>query len=174
LTTGRVALEQKIRNELQARVDGYRAGVRILSFRLEDVHPSVEVVDAFRDVSGAYEEKSRMINEAEAYRNEQIALARGTAKARVEQASAYRAGRTNRAAGDAGRFTEREAAFRAAPGPTETRLYLETIEQVLPGKKKLIVDRSKTPRRLFMMEDGVEFPGAPGFSARQAGPEVRP
>lgn len=174
LTTGRVALEQKIRNELQARVDGYRAGVRILSFRLEDVHPSVEVVDAFRDVSGAYEEKNRMINEAEAYRNEQIALARGTAKARVEQASAYTAGRTNRAAGDAGRFTEREAAFRAAPGPTETRLYLETIEQVLPGKKKLIVDRSKTPRRLFMMEDGVEFPGAPGFSPRQAGPEVRP
>jgi Cu+-exporting ATPase len=168
LTTGRVALEQEIRRELQARLDGYRAGVRILSVRLQDVHPSVEVVDAFRDVSGAYEEKNRMINEAEAYRNEQIALARGNAKARVEQASAYAAVRTNRAAGDAGRFTEREAAFRAAPGPTETRLYLETIEQVLPGKKKLIVDRSKTPRRLFMMEDGVEFPGGAAFSAQAA------
>ncbi len=168
LTTGRVALEQKIRNELQARLDGYRAGVRVLSFRLEDVHPSVEVVDAFRDVSGAYEEKNRMINEAEAYRNEQIALARGNAKARVEQASAYTTGRTNRASGDAGRFTEREAAFRAAPGPTETRLYLETIEQVLPGKKKLIVDRSKTPRRLFMMEDGVELFGG-AASRPQAG-----
>jgi HflK protein len=174
LTTGRVALEQKIRNELQARVDGYRAGVRILGFRLQDVHPSVEVVDAFRDVSGAFEEKNRLINEAEAYRNEQIALARGNARARLEQARAYTAGRTNRAAGDASRFSERETAFRLAPGPTETRLYLETIEQVLPGKKKLIIDRSKTPRRLFMMEDGVEFPGRLGFGPRLAGPEAQP
>ncbi|HZT37868.1 MAG TPA: FtsH protease activity modulator HflK [Bryobacteraceae bacterium] len=174
LTTGRVALEQKIRSELQARVDGYRAGVRILGFRLQDVHPSVEVVDAFRDVSGAFEEKNRLINEAEAYRNEQIALARGNARARLEQARAYTAGRTNRAAGDASRFSERETAFRLAPGPTETRLYLETIEQVLPGKKKLIIDRSKTPRRLFMLEDGVEFPGGLGFGPRLAGPDARP
>ena len=55
------------------------------------------------------------------------------------------------------RFDQREAAFRAAPGPTETRLYLETMEQVLPGKKKLIVDSSKGRRHLFLLEDGVEI-----------------
>lgn len=161
LTTGRQAIEQRVRTELQARLDRFGAGVRVLTFRLEDVHPSADVVDAFRAVSAAFEEKNRLINEAEGYRNEQIALARGNGLARLEQARAYTLGRTNRAEGDAARFDQQEAAFRTAPGPTETRLYLETIEQVLPGKKKLIVDRGKTPRRLFLLEDGVEI-GGPG------------
>jgi len=161
LTTGRMAIEQHVRTELQARLDRYHSGVRVLSVRLEDVHPSVEVVDAFRDVSAAYEEKNRLINEAEGYRNEQVALARGNGKALVEQARAYTLGRDNRAQGDATRFIDREAAYRTAPGPTETRLYLETLEQVLPGKRKLIVDKSKSPRRLFLLEDSVEIGAGP-------------
>jgi len=82
----------------------------------------------------------------------------------------------NRAAGDADRFTARESAFRAAPGPTETRLYLETMETVLPGRKKMIVDRSKTPRRLFLLEDGVEIggPGSPVFSESPRKPAPEP
>jgi HflK protein len=159
LTIGRAAIEQRARRELQARLDRYAAGIRVISLRLQDVHPSLEVVDAFRDVSGAYEEKSRLMNEAEGYRNEQIALARGNAKARLENARSFTLGRVNRATGDAGRFTYREEAFRSAPGPTETRLYLETIEQVLPGKKKLIIDHTRSPRRLFLMEDSVEIGG---------------
>jgi regulator of protease activity HflC (stomatin/prohibitin superfamily) len=133
----------------------------VLGFRLEDVHPSADVVDAFREVSAAFEEKNRLINEAEGYRNEQVALARGNGQARLAQARAYTLGRTNRAEGDAARFTQQEGAYRTAPGPTETRLYLETIEQVLPGKKKLIVDHGKGPRRLLLLEDGVEI-GGPG------------
>ena len=67
-----------------------------------------------------------------------------------------------RAEGDASRFIQEEEAFRTAPGPTETRLYLETMEQVLPGKKKLIVDSGKGRRHLLLLEDGVEIapPGA--------------
>ncbi|HTM50067.1 MAG TPA: FtsH protease activity modulator HflK [Bryobacteraceae bacterium] len=155
LTIGRQAVEQKAHKELQARMDRYNTGVEVLRIKLQDVHPSLEVVDAFRDVSGAYEEKNRMVNEAEGYRNEQVALARGNAKASLQAAAAYNLGRVNRAAGDATRFNSREQAFRAAPGPTETRLYLETMEQVLPGKKKLILDQSKGRRQLFMLEDGV-------------------
>ncbi len=68
----------------------------------------------------------------------------------------------NRANGDASRFVQQEGAYRAAPGTTATRLYLETMEQVLPGKKKLIVDKTKGRRHLLMMEDGVEI-GAPGI-----------
>ena len=111
---------------------------------------------------GAFEEKNRLINEAEGYRNEQVALARGNAKAQVQNANAYTLGRINRAEGDASRFTQEEQAFRTAPGPTETRLYLETMEQVLPGKKKLIVDSGKGRRHLLLLEDGVEIapPGA--------------
>ncbi len=67
----------------------------------------------------------------------------------------------NRAEGDASRFEQREAAFRATPGPAETRLYFETIDQVLPGKRKLIVDHTKSARRLFLLEDGAVLGGTP-------------
>ena len=162
LTTGRRDVERRVREELQQRLDRYAAGIEVLGVRLLDVHPSLEVVDAFRDVSGAYEEKNRMINEAEGYRNEQVALARGNSEARVETAKGYSLGRKNRAEGDATRFVQAESAFRSAPGPTETRLYLETMEQVLPGRKKIIVDASKGRRHLLLLEDGVEIvpPGA--------------
>jgi Cu+-exporting ATPase len=162
LTVGRQAIERRALDELQLRMDKYEAGIRVLRVKLEDAHPALEVVDAFRAVSAAFEEKSRMINEAEGYRNEQVALARGNAKANVQQARAYSMNRTNRAAGDAARFTQAEQAFRTAPGPTETRLYLETMEQVLAGKRKLIVDSGKGRRHLLLLEDGVEIapPGA--------------
>jgi regulator of protease activity HflC (stomatin/prohibitin superfamily) len=146
-----------MRSELQHRLDRYEAGAEVLGVRLLDVHPSTEVVDAFRDVSGAWEEKNRMVNEAEAYRNEQIALARGNAQARLTNAAGYSLGRKNRSLGDSSRFTQAEAAFRSAPGPTETRLYLETIEQVLAGHRKLIIDSSRGRRHLFLIEDGVEI-----------------
>ena len=167
LTVRREAVEQLALAELQRRAARYDTGVRILGVKLEDVHPSSEVVDAFRDVSAAFEEKSRIVNEAEAYRNEQIALARGNARARVESAAAYTLTRSNQAAGDADRFTRREEAYRSAPGPTEARLYLETMEQVLPGRKKLILDNAKGRRHLLLMEDGVALaPSMAGGAAR--------
>jgi Cu+-exporting ATPase len=157
LTTGRESIETRALTELQRRMDGYETGIRVLHVKLQDVHPSLEVVDAFREVSAAFEEKNRLVNEAEGYRNEQVALARGNGKAQVQNANAYTLGRTNRSAGDASRFTQQEQAFRAAPGATETRLYLEAMEQVLPGKRKFIVDSSKNRRQLLLLEDGAEI-----------------
>ena len=156
LTTGRQSIEQRAAIELQRRLDRYDTGLRVLRVKLEDVHPSLEVVDAFRGVSAAFEEKNRLVNEAEGYRNEQVAVARGNAKAQVQNAHAYTLGRTNRAEGDSSRFTQQEQAYRTAPGPTETRLYLETMEQILPGKKKLIMDTGKGRRHLMLLDDGIE------------------
>lgn len=164
LTTGRAELESRVKTELAARLERYETGAEVLSVRVQDVHPSVEVVDAFRDVAGAQEEKVRMVNEAEGYRNEQTALARGQAEARLAASEGYRAGRTNRAEGDAARFQLFEARQRLHPGVTATRLYLETMDEILPGRKKLILD-SKTggKRTLYSIEDGVLLPnmGAP-------------
>lgn len=157
LTRGRRAIEERIRKEMQARLDRYKSGIEVLAVKLLDVHPSLEVVDAFRAVSGAFEEKNRLIDEAEGYRNEQVALARGNAQASLLEAQGYSTGRRNRSLGDAMRFTERESAFRSAPGPTELRLYLETMEQVLPGRRKMIVDAAKGRRNLMLIEDGVEI-----------------
>ncbi len=171
LTTGRKQVEERVRKALQARLDRYTSGVEVLHVQLLDVHPSLEVVDAFRAVSGAYEEKNRMINEAEGYRNEQVALSRGNAKALIAGAEGYSLGKKNRASGDASRFTEEEEAYRGNPAITDTRLYLETMEQVLPGRRKMIVDSSKGRRHLLLLEDGVEIapPGAAIVAPPNAG-----
>jgi len=172
LTTGRRDVEERARGELQRRLDLYGAGVRVLHVKLQDVHPSVEVVDAFREVAGAWEERSRLINVAEGYRNEQVALARGQGQANLRSAQAYSLGRVNRSSGDASRFAQAEQAYRTAPGPTETRLYLETMEQILPGRQKLIIDSRGGRRNLMLVEEGVQIAPAgpalqrpPGFPA---------
>jgi membrane protease subunit HflK len=172
LTSGRPALEARVRAELQARLDRYEAGIEVLAARLLDVHPSIEVVDAFREVSAAFEEKNRLINESEGYRNEQIALARGNAQARVVGAAGYSQGRKNRSQGDASRFVQSEQAFQTGPALTETRLFLESMEQILPGKRKMIVDANKGRRSLFLIEDGVELSPAalPAFGQEPVRP----
>ena len=143
--------KQRVKTELQARLDRYRCGdpralacaSRTCTRRSKWWTPSAMSPARSRRKTG-------MINEAEGYRNEQVALARGNAKASLAQRRRLLASeRVNRAEGDASRFNQREAAFRSAPGPTETRLYLETMEQVLPGKKKLIVDSTKARRQLY-------------------------
>jgi HflK protein len=164
LTTGRQGMEQRVKDLLQQRVDRYAAGVEVLHVKLLDVHPSVEVVDAFREVSGAFEEKNRLINEAEGYRNEQVAVARGNAEARLEMAKGYSVGRVNRADGDAGRFRLFEDAYRTGTGVNDLRLYLETMEEILPGKKKMIIDSSKGHRQLLLLDNGVELsPASPAI-----------
>jgi HflK protein len=158
MTRNRRGIEAAARQELQDRLSRYGAGVRVLQVKLEDVHPSIEVVDAFREVSDAFEEKSRLINEAEGYSNEQIALARGNAAAMLENAKAFQVGRTSRASGDASRFESAADAYRLAPDVTASRLYLETVEQVLPGRNKLIVDKTTSKRQLYLLQNGVQLP----------------
>jgi Cu+-exporting ATPase len=153
LTTGRNEIEKQTAQLAQSRLDAYQSGLRIVAVQLQDVHPSVEVVDAFRNVSSAFEEKNKLINEAEAYRNEQLALARGQALARLAEAAGYTTDRANRAEGDAERFKQAVVAFKLSPNVTETRLYLEAIEQVLAGKKKLIIDASKFGKRQMFFVD---------------------
>jgi HflK protein len=173
LTTDRREFELRTAGELQQRLDGYQTGIRVLSVRLQEVHPSVEVVDAFREVAGALEEKSRLINEAEGYRNEQVALARGQAEARLRNADGYKIGRTNRADGDATRFIEFEQAARNHYAATATRLYLETMEEVLPGRQKLIVDSRGGRKSLYSIEDGINL-APPGVQMTQPPPFVMP
>ncbi len=162
LTSGRVEIERLAQEQVQARLNEYRTGLRVIAVQLQDVHPSIEVVDAFRAVSSAFEEKNTLINQAEAYRNEQVELARGQGLARLSEATGYTVSRANRATGDADRFIQAEQAFRGASGVTETRLYLEGMEQVLAGRKKIIVDASRFGRRqmLFVDQKGVVvYPG---------------
>ena len=173
LTTGRRQAEEQATLLLREQMDLHATGARVLQIRFQDMHPSVEVVDAFREVAGALEEKVRMINEAEGYANEQVALARGRAAALVQEAKGYRTSRSDRAEGDAARFSKLESAHRSAPEVTSTRLYLETMDEILPGRNKLIIDSSGGRRTLWTMEDGV-LVAPPSSQMQQPPPPFQP
>lgn len=158
LTGRRAEVEREVKDLIQRAAEAYGIGVRIVAVQLQDVHPSVEVVDAFRSVATSFEEKNKLINDAEGYRNEQVQVSRGTASAQLAQAASYTTDRTNRSEGDAQRFTRALEAFKLDPNVTETRLYLETIEQVLAGKKKMIIDGSKFGRKQMLFVDPQGIP----------------
>ena len=99
----------------------------------------IAINDAFKDVASAREDRERLRNEAEAYRNEVIPRARGEAERLVREAEGYKVERVNRAQGDAERFLSVLREYRAAKSVTEKRLYLETMEQILPDIQKFVV-----------------------------------
>jgi Cu+-exporting ATPase len=153
LTDGRTEIEQYATELIESTAETHHSGIRVVAVQLQDVHPSVEVVDAFRSVSSAFEEKNKLINESEGYRNEQVQVSRGNALAQLAEAASYNSFRTNRATGDGLRFNQAVEAFRRGPNVTETRLYLETLEQVLTGRKKMIIDSKKFGRRQILFVD---------------------
>jgi HflK protein len=150
LTSGRQQIEEAWRTELEGKLREYASGLEILCVRLQDVHPPVEVVESFRDVASAFEEKITRINEAESYLLEQAHLAQGQNHARRLAADAYSRARIERSLGESLRFVEREQAYRKAPEVTALRLHFEAIEQVLPNKQKYIVDSKNLGRRRFL------------------------
>lgn len=159
LVAERQPLETQVRDLLQERLALYTSGVHVVAVHLQDVHPPVEVVDAFRKVASAFEQKLAMINQAEAYRNEQIPLAKGKAAAQIKSAEAYRVRRVLRALGESQRFTMLSEIYRRFPEVTRQRLYLEAIERALAGKPKVIMDSRKLGRRqmLFVDEKGLSL-----------------
>jgi HflK protein len=137
-TTDRGAIERRVQRGVQARLDGYGAGIELLSVRLLYVHPPAEVHDAFRDVASAQEDKLRTINRAETFAVEKVNRAQGEAAAKVEEAKALEDERVRHAEGDAAGFDLKVEAYQRAPELTRFRLQLETIEVVLPGVQKFV------------------------------------
>lgn len=140
LTEGRADIEAKAREKTQAVLDSYEAGVYISQVKLSEVDPPASVVDAFRDVQAAQADKERLQNEAEAYQNDIIPRARGEAAKMLQEAEAYREQVIARADGEASRFLAVYEAYKQAKDVTRQRIYLETMEQILKGMNKIIVD----------------------------------
>lgn len=139
VTVERAAFEERILTLAQRLLDAAGAGVEVVGVRLQDVHPPLEVVPAFRDVASAREDKSRIMNEALGYMEQTIPTARGDGHRLVLEAEGYTSDRIDRARGDAERFKEMARHYRDSRGVTETRLYLETMESLLAGMEKYIV-----------------------------------
>ncbi len=125
---------------LQEILDAYESGIDIDKVQLQDVQPPEPVRAAFEDVVSANQDANRVVDEAEGYRNEAIPGARAEAVEVVAAASGYRDARIAESTGEAARFLALVAEYRKAPDVTRKRLYLETMEQVLPDVEKVIIE----------------------------------
>ena len=160
ITDGKLKIQSDATVLLQEVLDRYEAGIQVLAVQMQDVHPPQEVSDAFKDVASAREDKSRIINEAEAYRNALLPQARGEAAAILNKAEAYRVARLQQAEGESRRFDALRQEYEKAPDVTRQRLYYETMEEILAASKdKTLLDSGVSGKVLPHMP----LPGTPAF-----------
>jgi membrane protease subunit HflK len=155
LTTARVEISNLVRDEVQEAMERYQNGIQIVTVELQDVVPPRAVQPAFNEVNEARQERERMINEAQKQANQQIPLARGQANRAIAEAEGYATERVNRALGETARFSSILAEYRGAPEVTRTRMYLETLNEVLPqiGSVVVVQDGQVPPVPLLNLRD---------------------
>ncbi len=139
LTAGKFMIQEESKFLLQSILDKYETGIFVVAVQLQDVSPPKQVIAAFKDVASAKEDKNRMINQAEGYRNNVIPKARGEAQAMIREAEGFRVARIARAEGDVAKFNAMLVEYKKAKDVTRKRMYLETMEEILPNIEKYIV-----------------------------------
>ncbi|SFD50123.1 FtsH protease activity modulator HflK [Roseivivax sediminis] len=127
---------------IQGTLNEYESGINVVRVNLDAADPPAEVIDAFREVQAAEQERDRLQRQADAYANRVLAEARGEAAQTLEQAEAYRAQVVNEAIGEASRFISVAQEFNQAPEVTQRRLYLETVERTLGKVDKIVLDEA--------------------------------
>ncbi|MFN7052858.1 MAG: FtsH protease activity modulator HflK, partial [Gemmobacter sp.] len=140
LNRDRGVIAADLRANVQATLDSYNAGINVVRVNFDRADPPREVIDAFREVQAAQQERDRLEKEADAYANRVTAGARGEAAQLLEDAEGYRARVVNAAEGEASRFLSVYEEYVKAPDVTRKRMYLETMEGVLSRMNKVILD----------------------------------
>ncbi len=140
LTTAREEVQSKTRDLIQSILDGYGAGIAIERVQLQKTEAPPPVIDAFNDVQRARQDKEKLQNEAESYRNRIVPTSRGEAAGLIQEATAYRERVIKEAQGEASRFDQIYETYRSAPEVTRRRLYIETLRDVLEKADKVIID----------------------------------
>lgn len=144
LNRDRGIIATRLQEMIQSTLDSYDSGLRVVRVNFDRADPPTQVIDAFRAVQAAEQQRDRLEKEADAYANKVLGQARGDAAQIQEEAEAYRAQVVNGAEGEASRFLAVLAEYRKAPEVTRKRLYLETMEEVLGRVDKLILDDAVT------------------------------
>lgn len=139
LTTARASLANKIQKSLQATLNQYDIGVRIVTVKFQDVNPPEAVKDAFNEVNEAEQQKESLIFQAREQYNREVPKARGEAKRNLQEAQGYAVERINKARGETNRFVALLAEYKKAPIVTRRRIQIETLEQVLPGLDEIYI-----------------------------------
>jgi modulator of FtsH protease HflK len=140
LNRDRGVIAARLRELIQSTLDSYNSGLNVVRVNFARADPPREVIDAFKEVQSAEQERDRLEKEADAYSNRVVAGARGEAAQVLEQAEAYRAQVVNQAEGEASRFSAVLEEYLKAPEVTRKRLYLETMEEVMGRVNKIILD----------------------------------
>lgn len=146
LTTQKYAIQSETQNLLQSILDNYHSGIKITAIKLQDVHPPQQVLDAFKDVASAKEDKSRYINQAQAYRNDILPKARGQVATILNQAEAYKESKIRQAKGESARFVSVLKEYKKAKDVTLKRMYLETMEQIWSRSSDKIIMSQKAAK----------------------------
>ncbi len=138
---------------MQTILDSYKAGVKIISVSLQSAQPPEQVQEAFEDVNRANQDNQRQINEGQAYANDVIPKARGTASRLLAEAAGYKLKVESEARGNASRFDQILAQYNNAPEVTRQRLYLDAQEQIMSSVSKVIVDQKSGNSLLYLPLD---------------------
>src|SRR5215216_1335488 len=142
LTTEQSSVAQEVRQIMQQTLDAYGAGILVNVVQLQAAQPPAEVRQAFFDVNAAQQDAVRVQNEAETFASRVVPEARGEASRAVQQAEAYREQATADATGQAARFNQVYEQYRRAPDVIRERIFIETMERVLGGMDKVIIDQN--------------------------------
>ncbi|HEY9038936.1 MAG TPA: FtsH protease activity modulator HflK [Roseovarius sp.] len=144
LNRDRGSIAQRLEDLVQLTLDSYDSGINVVRVNFDKADPPTQVIDAFRDVQAAEQQRDRLEKEADAYAARVLAEARGQAAQTLEEAEGYRARVVNEAEGQASRFSAVLGEYEKAPSVTRTRLYLEAMEEVLGDMDKIILDQDQS------------------------------
>ena len=144
LTTERALLANEIQGDLQSTLNEYDIGVRIVTVKFQDVTPPDPVKAAYNEVNEAEQQRESLIFQAREQFNREVPRARGEAKKVLQEAEGYAVERVNKARGETNRFLALLTEYRKAPSVTRSRIYLETLEEVLPRLEEIYVMDDKT------------------------------
>ena len=165
LNRDRGVIAERLKALIQATLDSYDSGLNVVRVNFNRADPPREVIDAFKNVQSAEQQRDRLQKEADAYSNTVLAGARGAAAQILEEAEGYRAQVVNQAEGEASRFSAVLAEYAKAPEVTRKRLYLETMEMVLGRVDKVILDENQNAQGVVpylpLNELGRRKPAAP-------------
>ena len=153
ITEGRAVVGSATKEIMQTILDDYKTGINVVQVNMDEAQPPEEVQDAFEDAIKAREDEQRIINEANAYRNDVVPKARGEGQGLLEQAEAYKTRVIKSAQGETSRFNQLLAEYQRAPEVTRERLYLDTIESVMARSPKVMVDVKGGNNLMFLPLD---------------------
>ncbi len=162
LTNGRGDVQLETAQLMQATLDSWGAGIRVVEVQIRSVNPPQEVVAAFRDVQSADQDKASAVNEADAYRNRVVNEAKGDAAKIIQSAQGYREQSVRTATGDAARFNSIYNEYKRSPQATRDRLYLETMERVLAHSNKVVISGKGVTAPVILPPDVFRPRSGPG------------